>query len=338
MGVGCAQQRVYQAAKLPPEYAAAPIEMVKPDLTSRLAQYKGSQDRIEPGDLLDVTIDAGYAGEPIRTRPIRVADDGTIRLTLIGSLPVAGLRLEDAEREVYAAAVRTGMYRDPGVTVEMKQRRMHRVKVIGAVAEPGVKELPRNSSYLLDALVAAGNVTASASPDIEIRRPEPRDEPRGLPGPRVAQAAYATTEEGPRIVQVNLTQLSEESPRGHYLEDGDVVVVKERPPRTIHVTGLVRKPGEYDAPYDREVHLIDALAMAGGRTMEIADKVWIIRRVPGEEAPLVIETSVRKAKRDGSANPRLMAGDVVSVEETPATFVLDLLKGFVRFGFSSALF
>jgi hypothetical protein len=50
-----------------------------------------------------------------------------------------------------------------------------------------------------------------------------------------------------------------------------------------------------------------------------------------------IRVSIREAKRDGEANVRLAAGDVVSVEETPATFVLDLMRNFIRFGLSSSV-
>ena len=48
--------------------------------------------------------------------------------------------------------------------------------------------------------------------------------------------------------------------------------------------------------------------------------------------------SVREAKRDQRSNLRLAAGDVVSVEETPATFVYSLLKNFFHVGSSLPLY
>jgi polysaccharide biosynthesis/export protein len=55
------------------------------------------------------------------------------------------------------------------------------------------------------------------------------------------------------------------------------------------------------------------------------------------EEPVVIECSIRAAKRGGNANLVLAPGDVVSVEETPLTFTVGTIQNFVRFGFSSAI-
>ena len=70
--------------------------------------------------------------------------------------------------------------------------------------------------------------------------------------------------------------------------------------------------------------------------MSIADKVHVIRMLPGQSDPSMIIASVRQAK-NGSENIRLAAGDVVSVEETPTTFVVGTIREFVGFGFSAAI-
>jgi polysaccharide export outer membrane protein len=114
-------------------------------------------------------------------------------------------------------------------------------------------------------------------------------------------------------------------------------MVKKKAERSIYVMGLVRKPDEFEMPLDRDMRLLDALAMAGGRTMEVADKVHIIRNLPEQDQPIVVQASVNEAKRDAAANIRLAAGDVVSVEETPLTFTIDTLRSFIRFGFSSTV-
>jgi hypothetical protein len=65
--------------------------------------------------------------------------------------------------------------------------------------------------------------------------------------------------------------------------------------------------------------------------------VWVVRQVPGGEDSVRIVVSIRQAKRNAAANVRLQAGDIVSVEQTPATFVFDLLRTFTRFGFGSSV-
>jgi polysaccharide export outer membrane protein len=84
------------------------------------------------------------------------------------------------------------------------------------------------------------------------------------------------------------------------------------------------------------MRLLDAIALAGGRNLQIADQVHVIRNLEGAE-PIVIEASMRQAKRGGAANLLLAAGDVVSVEETPLTFTVGTIQSFVRFGFTSAI-
>ena len=79
------------------------------------------------------------------------------------------------------------------------------------------------------------------------------------------------------------------------------------------------------------------IAMARGLKFEIADKVHVIRNLDTQTEPVVIEASIKRAKRDGVSNIRLTAGDVVSVEETPTTLVVGTIRDFVRFGFSSAI-
>ena len=50
---------------------------------------------------------------------------------------------------------------------------------------------------------------------------------------------------------------------------------------------------------------------------------------------IVVHVSVRAAKKSSQENIPLMAGDVVSVEETPATFAVGLLRQFFSVGVSS---
>lgn len=343
---GCAH-RCYRASNLPAELVAPVTESVDTAMLSRLAQHTAGGELIDRGDLLDVTIDSGYGEEPARTMPVWVEEDGTARIPLIGEVTLAGLTLQDAGRVVAAAGVERGMYVPPYpfVTVEMKEQRTNQVRVIGAVNELGVKQLPRGSSYLLPALVAAGNLTESAGPNIEIIHCGSGSSPYSRPPTQVADGfrteLTALGQPGagpPTSVHVNLASATKTGQADYYLGDQDVVIVHEREPRSVYVMGLVHKPDEYELPPNKDVRVLEALAMAGGRTWEVADKVWVIRQRGPNEGPVRIEVDVGKAKRDGPENLRLMAGDVVTVEETPLTFTLDFLKNFIRLGASMPLY
>jgi len=99
----------------------------------------------------------------------------------------------------------------------------------------------------------------------------------------------------------------------------------------INVIGLVRKPGQYEAPVNKSLYVLDALALAGERSNPWADKIIIKRHVRGEAEPIVIQTSVARAKREDDSNVRLAPGDVVSVEETPQTVSYNVISTIFRF-------
>jgi polysaccharide export outer membrane protein len=189
--------------------------------------------------------------------------------------------------------------------------------------------------------VAAGGLADDAGQDVEIRRYVSEGSPGRTrpPEPRLAASGTelisfeAAPLPGPQIIHVNLATAAAESRGAYCLEDGDVVAVSKRVPKPIYVMGLVRKPGEYELPTSKDMYLLDALTKAGDRSIQAADKVFIIRHLPGRNKPVVIQASIREAKMLGQANLRLAPGDIVSVEETPATVVVDVLKNFMRFGF-----
>ena len=344
---GCAGGKFY-AANLPAEYQIPSTANIEAIGLTHLEHCPVNSQLIARGDVLEVTIITDYGNMSTMTAPARVGEDGTANIPLIGKVALAGLELDEAEQSIAAEGVARRVFQRPHVVVTMERKRMNKVTVIGAVNQPAVIELPRDSSSLLAALVRAGGLTADAGSDVEIRRSIPRDAAPGLPAQRLADgtlvrpAGYEWAQSSPRhhvqITRVNLASAAIEGRGGRMLDDGDVVVVTRRVPKPIYVMGLVAKPGEYEVPPNQDMYLLDALATAGDRTMQIADKVVVIRRIPGRPQPVIIESSIRQAKKDGAANLRLAPGDIVSVEETPATVMLDVLRSFLRFGATVPLF
>jgi len=94
----------------------------------------------------------------------------------------------------------------------------------------------------------------------------------------------------------------------------------------------VHKPGQFDLPANQDLHVLDALALAGGLSSPVADSVLVVRRVPGREEPVLIQVSVAEAKRQGATNVRLAPGDIVSVEHTPITVVVETIRSVIHFG------
>jgi polysaccharide biosynthesis/export protein len=335
---GCGP-RVFRVHQLTHDMLAPPVENAHTIDLSRLATFSGSSEAIDQGDILEVTITTGYENNYTRNGPqifpIRVGDDGTANVPLVGKVPLAGLELEEAEHAIAAAAIERGIFNAPHVTVAMRRQRVNRVTVLGAVKTEGVYPLPRRGSWLLAAIVAAGGLNEDASTEVIIRSPAPGGAARDALASHVRDAADAAAPT--EVRRVDLIEAVRDARGGFYLEDGAYVEVLRRDFRPVSVLGLVVKPGKYSLPVSQDVYLLDVLAEAGGLGSPVADKIRIIRRLPHRPEPFVIQVGYGEAKKNPAANLRLAEGDIVTVEQTPATVMHDTLRSFIRFGFNSPI-
>lgn len=330
---GSAELNVVNAVDLPLAYRAVDRSAAPPVDLSVLARRSLDSDLIYAGDVLDVTMVTGAETETPEPLTFTVSPRGTIELPLIGDVPVVGKTLTGAQQEIRQAAIERRVYRSPIVSVLLNTRKSDQVRVVGAVKEPGVKDLPRAGSDVLAALTAAGGLTEEAGYVIEVRHPA-----RSADGRVLAASFDGEPPKGdPNAVRIDLVKAMEGDVGDLSLHDGSVVMVKKYIPETVYIHGLVKQAGEYELPKDKPLRVTQAVALASGREIEFADKVHVTRFVENQREPIVIEVSMEEAKSNSAANVVLMAGDVVSVEETPTTFTVDFLRNFFRIGFSSAI-
>ncbi|MEN6452228.1 MAG: polysaccharide biosynthesis/export family protein [Thermoguttaceae bacterium] len=309
LAAGCAQ-RAYRATNLPPELMAPRSTDPQSINLSGLADQSVSAEVIQPGDVLDVTMITDYSKLTTTTAPVRVADDGSIAVPLVGRIAVAGLEVKQAEEIVNTESIARGVFRTPCITVTMKQCHTGRVTVVGAVNNPGVRELPRGSASLMAALLASGGLSKEAGTEVEIRHTDSRQGPQG-------------------VLRVDLLAATNGGVRVPELRDGDIVQVAKRTLPPVYVIGLVRKPGEFPFPPNQDLRVLDAVALAGGVSNAAAEDILLIRHPPGAKEPVRIAVSLQAAK-NGRDNLALAPGDTVSIEQTPATVVVDTIQTFFR--------
>ncbi len=346
--IGCATPQ-YHATDLPPQLHAPPIENPQIVDLTKFAIPAVSNESIYGGDVLEVTISAGLSEKDTFTFPVRVNELGVANLPVIGAVALAGLELEGAEAAVIAAAVQRGLYRAPHVTVTMKRQRINRVTVVGAVKEPGIYELPRGASDLLTALTEAGMLADDAGIHVQIRYPNDSSHDKLMPTlvarngmDSVSSAGFsfesvkASAYARPQSLRINLASAAKEGSNGYQLQDGAIVMVEKRDPKPVHVMGLIKKPGRYEFPIREELRVLDAIALAGGVSSTVANKVFVIRRLSSQVEPFLIQLTIHQAKRNGDVNLRLMPGDIVTVEKTPATIILEALY-LINFGVGASL-
>lgn len=335
MASGCASGAVL-AKNMPPQWQAVSVSNAQTVDLTKLASPTMPQDQIVQGDVLKIDISSGFGRQENSSQTSRVDDHGQIVLPYVGPVTVAGLKLVEAEQAVRQATIDRELFRDPSITVTMSSPKVNRVTVLGAVNKQGLVELRPGSSDLLQAITVAGGLAKEAGTEVEILHPgfQPGAAPNRSPavasdleeGIRTASGELPVKPVGAQSIKVNLASLGKDGSGIPTVTDGTVVWVEKQDPLPLKVDGLVSKPAHYDYPVGKNLQVLDAISMAGGTSSLIADKIFVIRQVAGQPEPALIQVSYRKAKRDGHENILLQPGDIVSVEQTPATVILEGIK------------
>jgi polysaccharide export outer membrane protein len=250
-----------------------------------------SDYRIGRQDLLEISV---FDVEEL-SQTVRVTDDGSITMPLLGRLDVRGLTKTELERMI-AGLLEERYVRDPQVTVFVKEYESKKIAVSGSVKKPGSYEMLGRKT-LLEMLSMAGGLDREMGKEIIIFRREG---------------------EGTRRIAVELERLVYEADPSLNLvvEAGDIIYVPAVEKVRIFVTGAVRNPDLYEVPRDEPVTVLKAITLAGGTTDRAAlKKVQVIRTDSnGDRITLVV--NLKKIKRGKAEDPILHKDDVVLVPES----------------------
>lgn len=219
--------------------------------TSRLLDRTIDRDLYElgPGDAVSISI-MGYSDAFYQ---LEVSPEGMILLPKVGSIPLGGLTLNQAEGRVSARA--RAVYPDSDVDLTLFQTRVFKVYLVGDVPNPG----PR----------AASPVTRVSE---LISEPEPAAEPRQMPAaePRKMPAEQSRQIRNVVLVRASGDTLSVDLARFRQsgdirfnptVREGDTILVPGLD-ETVEVHGRVFFPGTYE--YRDGESLADLLRVANG--------------------------------------------------------------------------
>ena len=251
----------------------------------------GSDYRIGRQDLLEIRV---FDLEEL-DQTVRVADDGSITLPLLGRLQVAGLTKGDLEREV-ARQLEERFVRDPQVTIFVKEYESKKVAVSGAVKKPDTYEM-LGEKTLLEMISKAGGLDRDLGKELIIFRQED------------GGAA--------RRIAVDLDRLVYDADPALNLpvRPGDIIYVPTVEKVRIFVSGAVRNPNLYEVPRAEPVTVLKAVTLAGGTTDRAAEsRVQVIRT--GEDGRRVaLHVNLRKIKKGKAEDPVLQKDDLVLIPE-----------------------
>jgi polysaccharide export outer membrane protein len=240
--------------------------------------------KIGPGDLVEVSV----FGVSDFKQEGRVSDTGEVSLPLIGSVLVGGLSIEDAQTTIAKALVKGGYFREPHVTVLIKDFASSGISVLGEVSKPGVYPV-MSTRRLYDLISLAGGFTPKAGKLVTITHRETPDTPEKV----------ILTNDPAKSLQSNVE-----------VYPGDTIVVSKA--GIVYVVGDVGKPGGYLMENGERMTLLEAVAMAQGINRTAAyGAAKLIRRSSGtpQEVPIQLK-GIMSAK---APDIELMPEDILFV-------------------------
>lgn len=281
-----------------PAEAAAPPEPIRLEAVPAPAPAQpffrrgGSDYKIGRQDLLEIRV---FDLEEL-DQTVRVADDGSISLPLLGPLQVAGLTKGELEGLI-ARLLEERFVRNPQVTIFVKEYESKKVAVSGAVKKPDTYEM-LGEKTLLEMISLAGGLDKDLGREIVIFRPgeDGATERIAVDLERLVYAADPA---------LNLT-----------VEPGDIIYVPAVEKIRIFVTGAVKSPNLYEVPRDEPVTVLKAVTLAGGTTDRAAEGRVQILRTLADGSRVQIPVNLKKIKRGKAEDPVLERDDLVLVPES----------------------
>lgn len=245
--------------------------------------------RIGPKDLLEITV---YELSELN-QTVRVAEDGSITLSLLGRVDVAGLTAQELEQRLAKIVGEKVTQGEAHVTVFIKE--YQKISILGAVGRPGQYELV-GPTTLLQAIAQAGGLTAQTMTDLYVYRtgPDGRQE-------RIAVSLYDVTSGGNQ--NLNIT-----------LQPKDVVMIPIDQTLNVFIYGEVRTPGVIPYLSSKPITLLQAIAQAGGPTeWAKKSKVVIKRKDRSTGKEMKINVNLKRMIGGKIADIVLEEGDIVIV-------------------------
>ncbi|HEU5403921.1 MAG TPA: polysaccharide biosynthesis/export family protein [Terriglobales bacterium] len=243
---------------------------------------------LSAGDLIDYSV----YGVPEMTQRARLDSAGNAYLPLLGSVPLAGLTAEQAQKKLEDLLVSGGFLRNPHVTISVAEY-ANGISLLGEVAKPGVYPVagPRR---LYDVLAAAGGLTQNAGNKVTIT---PKDTTKS--------AAIVTISRDP----------SKSSEGNILVNPGDTVIVAKA--EIVYVVGEVVTPSGFMLDGSEPLTVLQVIAMAHGANHDAKlDKTRIIRKTDKGRTEIPVQLSKIMSAKEKDIP--LQADDIVFVPSSAA--------------------
>lgn len=270
----------------------------------------GPDYTLGPEDVLTITV----FNLPEMTETVRVENDGTITVKLLGPVKAAGLTVAQLRDELQNDWGKTYL-QDPHVTVFIRQFHSSPVSVVGAVAKPGLYQLP-GPRTLIQVLAMAGgvNMPGTAAGNLQGGAPAGRwayiTRKKGFTG---LKPVDGIAEMAPDQIKVDLGRLlySQDTALNIDIKPFDTVTVSKA--GIVYVVGNVTKSGGFTLENRDNLTALEALSLAEGfKPGSNTKHDEIIHTLP-DGTRQIITVDLGKIMKGKAKDPVLTANDILVV-------------------------
>ena len=276
------------------------------ELRASNSALKVEQYLVGPGDVLSIIVwdhpeltnPTGEFRDPESSGRL-VGADGKIFYPYVGELDVAGRSIADIRRLIASRLAR--VVREPQVDVRVAAFRSQKVRVTGEVSTPSTIPITDRPPTALEAITAAGGLTAEASRRTAVLRRDGIEYRLSLPG--TVSTHYA-------------------SDADLILRDGDVLYVPNSDEQSVFLIGAVGRQASVPMPRGT-MSLAEALSTVEGLDSGSADRsrVFVVRAQAASSEPEIRSIIYLMNMSDVGAlimseRFRLWPRDVVYVDRT----------------------
>ena len=269
-----------------PQVAAPSASQTPPATTLPVAPAKL---RIGAGDLVEVSV---YGVSDFK-QEVRVSDGGEISLPLIGGVNIGGSSIEEAQDTIAKAMVQGGYFRDPHVSVLIKDFASQGISIMGEVMHPGVYPT-MSTRRLFDLVALSGGFTPKAGRLVTITHRDRPTEPQSI------------------MITVDPAKSPESNVE---VQPGDTILVSRA--GIVYVVGDVARPGGFVMENNERMTVLEAVALAQGVNRTAAlNAARVIRRQTGKPEEVKIE--LKKIMAAKAQDVELMPDDILFIPGSAA--------------------
>ena len=246
---------------------------------------------IGPRDLLEIKV----FELPEFDHTVRVSEDGSITLPLIGNIQIGGLTKDKAEERLSELL---GKYvKKAQVSIFIKEYQSSLVAIIGAVEKPGMYELVGRQT-LLQMISQAGGFKDTAANEIYVLR-------EGQDGTTAS-------------ISIDLEDLMINGNQNLNIpiQANDVINVPVDKLINVYVFGEVRQPGALQVKMSNKITLLQAIAQAGGLSENATKRGVTIKRRDKSGKEINLSVNLNDIIKGKKKDIPLQEGDVVIVKQS----------------------